>query len=842
MAGDFGITAAVLTVVSVALSVAAALLAPKPKGMVEQNPEIQIPGASEGEPVPVVFGTCDVKGTVIWPLSPGKMEKQKVKVSSGGGKGGFDSGEGLEREQWKLSFAVALGWGQMDRLEEIRIDDCAIWVGPITYDPTDYPEGKATLTTEREGTVRFRFGTSDQVADNRIDIRETYAPNWPNISYCVFRLFDVGDLPTVPNLTFRARRSPVSPLTDTNLLIDTGGGCYLEANPVHVMAEILTNTVWGAGMPAELLDDTSWSAAAATVATEKRGVSFVLNRLETVEQVLAKLLYHIDGGLVKRGNVWHLKLIRQDYVVNDTELVAESDVVSWSDQPGTASATVNFVTAEFSNQEKFYNTGTIPMSNAAAVLSVDNTKREVIRLPYFTNRDVARSVAQTKMQLMTVPHDAATLEVRRRGGLTVEWGDVVRVDYSPAGVASSRLWRVIEVTRSARGPQYATLKLVEELGSMSHTAPDVDGDDDTPIEPDGIEGPLECQMLMELPWDESRSDSNMRAVLLAGRRAQDYTDLRVWGGMTIDAADVLKDPGSFAAATGDLDAEYSDDTLEVDDAGFLVVDPAVGDLEEFAVDGSVTRAELYGRRVLVVIGGEIMAAQVCEVEVVGPPAKYRLRGIVRGLWDTRPATHAAGSCVFILRVQWPYYIPKGSDWVNNGTLYAKPQPYTTGAVGDLADFNQSTVTLQERAKRPYPVSSLLADGVGDLHGPKYTAGGTVRLSWIPRTRGAGCGFAGNPDGIFDADIAVEGPFKVSICGADGTTLLATYYVDAGTTFVDGFGVARHYYDYTPATHSNPAQFTAKVWARASVGTPSQLVLGGGYWDSLTAQEITVTKL
>ena len=843
MAGDFGITAAILTVVSIGLSVAAALLAPKPKGMLDQNPEIQIPGASEGEPLPVVFGTADVKGTVVWPISPGKMEKQKIKVSAGGGKGGFDSGAGIEREQWKLSFALALCHGQVDKLEEIRIDDCAIWVGPILYDVDDYPVGMATITTEREGTVRFRFGTSTQVADNRIDIRETYAPDWPNISYCVFRLFDVGDLPVVPNLTFRVRRTPVSPLTDTNLMIDTGGGCYMEANPVHVMAEILTNTVWGAGMPSSMLDDTSWSAAAATVAAEKRGVSFAMSKLETVEQVLQKLLYHIDGGLTKRGNKWYLKLVRQDYDAETTTLVDEADVVAWSDQPGTTGATVNFVTAEFTNQEKFYNTGTIPLANAAGVLSTDNTKREVIKLPYFTVRDVARSVAMGKMQMMTVPHDAATVEVRRRGGLVIEWGDVIRVDYAPANVASTRLWRVIEIVRSARGPQYATLKLIEELGSMSHTAASIDDDDDTPTEPDGIEGPLECQMAMELPWDEYRTDSNMKAVLLAGRQAVDYTDMRVWGGITTDAADILKDPAGFAVAAGDLDAEYSADTLEVDDAGFLIVDPAVGDLEEFAVDGSVTRAQMYARRVLVVIGGEIMSAQVCEIEVVGPPAKYRLRGIVRGLWDTRPQTHAAGSCVFILEQTWPHTIAAQTDWANNVTLYMKPQPYTDGAVGDLADFNQSSVLLQDRAKRPYPVSSILADGVGPLHDPTYSAGGgAVRISWIPRTRGEGCGFASNPDGAFDPNIGVEGPFQVDIYGADGTTLLAREYVTSGTTFVDGFGVTRHYFDYDPADDANPAQFTAKVYSRVSTGTPSLLVLGGGYRNSLSAKEITVVKL
>jgi hypothetical protein len=207
-----------------------------------------------------------------------------------------------------------------------------------------------------------------------------------------------------------------------------------------------------------------------------------------------------------------------------------------------------------------------------------------------------------------------------------------------------------------------------------------------------------------------------------------------------------------------------------------------------------------------------------------------LRGIVRGLWDTRPQTHAAGSCVFILQQTWPHTIAAQQDWANGVTLYMKPQPYTDGAVGDLADFNQSTVALVERARRPFAVSSVLADGVGNVHGPAYNAAATVRISWIPRRRGLGCGFASNPQGAFDPDIATEGDFVVRIYGADGTTLLRTFIVAAGTEFTDGLGVDRHYVDYDTSLDSSPSQWTAKVTNRVNG------------WESRTSQDITVTRL
>jgi hypothetical protein len=815
----------IMFTIAVAASLAASLLTPKPKGPNDKL-GLTLPTAEDGEPIGLMFGTRDVKGQFIWPKRPGLMEKQKSGGDGGGKAGG---GSSPSEVKWRLSFAIAYGWGPFDRIDEIRVDDCAVWRGPLDYDAGDHPNGYATLTPEgREGTIRFYFGVPGQVVDAKIDARETDAPRWPGIAYAVFDLFEVGSSPQVPNITVRARRTPQSPLANTDKLIMTKTadveGCELyEANPVHVLAELATNAVYGLGLPTAKLDATSWNAAAALMADEGRGISLVLEKQEEFSKVAERILYHADAGIIWRSDVSLVKPVRQDYNPATVTEIAEASISAPKLTASTTSDVVNHLVCRFSSRKRFYRDSTFALQNVAHALATANPKRDTIDLPFFTVRSVAARVAKTKGHLVMVAHDVLEFDLDRSSGITLEWGDVIKVNWTAAGEDGMRLWRIVDLGRSRQGGRFAHIKAVEEIGNLAHSTTTIDEEDDEDPTEGQIVGPLTHELALELPWDVYQ-DESLRITHLAGRTQEVYSDLVLMGGEAGDPTDALTTAGRFVAAAGALVAEYPATTMTVDDTGFLVSGGT--DLASLAVDGSVTRAELYQRKRLIAIGGELMAFQTITAE----GDNYRIAGLIRGLADTTAQTHAAGASVLLMRDQIPFVVDGKPGWVDGTTLSLKALPYNEAQTGDAAEFSTRSLAISERAKRPYPVANVVADDVGSGHVPTYTAGGgAVRIGWVARNRGSGAGYS-NPDGMFDANIAMETGMEFVARIYSGATLLRTITNTTGATYQDSRGVTRHYVDYDPATDSNPAAFTVKIFAR----------ING--WESAQSTNITVIKV
>ena len=199
------------------------------------------------------------------------------------------------------------------------------------------------------------------------------------------------------------------------------------------------------------------------------------------------------------------------------------------------------------------------------------------------------------------------------------------------------LFRSIEVVRSAKDPLYMQVKVVEEMGDVTHPTPPYEQPVSSPGA--GLTVDFPCAKLVEIPWGILEPPEQFAVTMLAGRAQGLYTQARLVGGLSEDSSDVMGNIGFVMA--GKLVAEYPADTKTVDDVGFLI-SPGY-DTAGFAVDGSITRSQLYQRGNLLVIGNEIMAVQIVEL-ANADPIRYRLRGVIRGLWDTQAATHALNSC------------------------------------------------------------------------------------------------------------------------------------------------------------------------------------------------------
>lgn len=811
---------------------------PKPPGLDKRNRNfVAVPQANVGDPVPYLFGTEYMVGTVVYPRSPAHMISSR-KSTGTAGKAGFGGGYASGSSKWFLNFMVRYTCHPIRTIRRIKIDENIIWTDPagLNYSAEAFPHGYATLANSTiEGVMRFYFGTVNDVPDPFLLANDTHAPAWPGQCKCFFQNFQVGTSPSVPKLKILATADQQSPLSDPAKLINTG--LWLESNPVHVVADLLTNVRYGAELPVDRLDLTSWNEAAAQVAREQLGVSGYLDRAGKVGAVVDSLLEHVGGRLCRRGPLWVLKLIRRTYSFPEVPLISSAHIVECELQPAVATAQINQLHVDYRDQTREYSDASILVPNVAHSYAGGPVNPARLSRPYFTNAQVATRAAQTEAPHLITPPDKLALALNRFAGLQLEVADVLRIvwPHSHPPLDGSRVWRVSKIDRPLDSA-YARVQAYEEFAHVETGFINVESPpEDDGTGPGGGTGtgggpitntPLLAEFPVELPWDLA-GGADLKLTHFAARQQLVYSQFQLLGGTLPDIFEQFTALGVFVQA-GTLVGAYSANTLAVDDVGFTFTPVFSADLAEYWTTASVTRAQLFQRqRLLLLVNPSTGAHEFCAWQTITPSgSNYRITGILRGLFDTDPTAFGSGKLVFLMSAL-PFTVEQRADWLNGVTLNVKAVPYNETGSANPALMTTLSLALTERARRPFPVSSVLADGAGAVHGPTYTADTPVRLAWLPRTRGAGFGYS-NPDGPFDPAISVEGDFVTRIYVADALT--RTLVTTAGTTYDKGDGVARHYADYNPALDGNPASFTAKISAR---------VAG---WESLRAREITVTKL
>lgn len=334
---------------------------------------------------------------------------------------------------------------------------------------------------------------------------------------------------------------------------------------------------------------------------------------------------------------------------------------------------------------------------------------------------------------------------------------------------------------------------------------------------------LRLQLPMELPYAWNNTGT-IRLTYFASKDKEILEGFQLLGGTDAYNLNLLKQDGSFSYS-GTLAREYKKSTLELDDTGFLMTPVNRTNFELFhQFGGNEARNDLLTlRRRICIIGNEIMCIQLVQES---GNTLYRVRGVIRGLFDTVPATHAFGSPVFFWRENAPpFTVTEQVGWDNGLSLMFKAVPYTVSAEAYLNYVGTRNLTLTKRAVRPYAVQNLAVDGNGS--NPIYSEGVPSRLTWLARHRDNNGAL---DDTGYDFESGID--FVVRLFDPDGNQICSPATVANTQTVVDGWGVTRLYHDFTIASESGYEYVVARVNARLN---------GLESLDTLNLQQITVRR-
>jgi hypothetical protein len=259
--------------------------------------------AQDGLPVPDLVGITKCGGNLMGYWANRAVETTET-YDGGGGKGGGDSEKVTQvtGHEYYLTWAMGLCLGPVDNLLAIYRKEVCVWHGSL-----DRPisGGFRTLVIEDIGRINFYYGTDDQARDTRLNemVGAANNPAYRGLCYVVFVDCCLGNYNRLPEFWFVIHKRPTYAWSAL-------GEIYENYNPAHALYYTLTEL---AGVDPAYINEDSFTAAAATLSAEHRGLSCYYDRQTSAGSYIDTILTHMRG-LLRYGadGLFHVVLIRRE--------------------------------------------------------------------------------------------------------------------------------------------------------------------------------------------------------------------------------------------------------------------------------------------------------------------------------------------------------------------------------------------------------------------------------------------------------------------------------------------------------------------------------------------------
>lgn len=535
----------------------------------------------------------------------------------------------------------------------------------------------------------------------------------------------------------------------------TSPGTLRGMNPAHILYFSRTNSDMG-GEPTANIDETSLSDAADVLASEGFGLcttrSPASESVEEFEQRICKVI----GGAFNRDPIdgrWHLDLARGDYVLADLPILADDDVIEFSEVPATLDGAVNSVSVKYFDPELRESITTAPVQ-ARGLIAAFGTVHQTYDYPEIPTADLALRVALRELRATATPLHAFDLVTNR---VSYGWrpNTYFRLQLPKRGIAD--MVCIVGAKQSGTLRSGAIrLSAVEDIYSMPES---VFVSAEAGVDTASSENPMAIlrQLAIELPYSE--------VVQLLSR-----ADLSV-----------LPTDAGFLAAVADDPQRSVDYTMMVDDgSGYRQAAVA-----SWCPTATVVEAGSYTNTAFTLAGFvrldqvEVGSAAVWGNEIVRVDALNPSTGAVtfgRGCSDTVPQTHAAGERIWFVTGDSAI---DSVEYAGGETVAVKLLTNSGSQQLPISAAVSMPVVFANRQIRPYPPGGLKLNAVAY---PAYISG-VLALSWAHRDR------VQQADQLVDTVAASIGPEA-------GTTYTLRLYGETDTLLRTETGLTGTSYTWT----------------------------------------------
>lgn len=759
------------------------LLRPKPnysKPSAASFNDVTVPTADPSRPIPVVWGTGRIYPANTW---YGDFSTREVKHSVD--TSWFTSMDVTDGYMYSMGMELALCHGAIDSLQAVVAND----THNVLATPVAVAAPYTTFTLYGSWNTAQGQAVADGVAAacelhccDRTPSRymqqvlgAEHASSHPQVTYVVWQgpsgtlvspspdktMIGVGSMralstsksgffgasPSVPNLAFVVTRSPdlsalsevasfASSLPELRAVNTVDGG----ANPATVIIELLTNGIWGLGLPAAYLDLDNFLEKAQVLAGENNSFNYVWETSRPAAEVLQILLRQINGSLERNlaTGQYCLRLVRAgDPVVltlDESNIAALTSIT----RAGVDERT-NEIHASFFDRDNAYKTTPVIVSDDGAIAQSNARVPTSITYEGVTNVALASTLALRDLRMLSSPLAKVALRAVLPYGTLLVPGDVVLFNWPREGVSGMRL-RVGTARYSATSGT-VDLELLQDVftaGRSVYTSLVT-----TPVDnsPGTTAPPILAQALTLAPYGLTGSEADV--ALYYAVQPGPYTSAPYYQTCWCDGPSFVLDDVYLTqkrtakfALQGTLDAAL---TSTAQPSALTLAAPQ--EMLDAVADTRPTNA-------FVLVGAEWMRAASVTVQGSG----LLLSGVQRAIFDTYPGSYDALTPVAILadfmldsrRVSTTVHAQgnygnvlesyPGHDAVTASAIAYSPSTGWSNVYSAASTLNAGT----PRAALPYNAGNVQVNGwpgaPEDTEAYPNCGGNALSVTWSPRNR------------------------------------------------------------------------------------------------------------
>ncbi len=702
---------------------ASALLAPKPdveNARAGKLSDIRFPIASEGTPVPMIFGKVRMRSpNCLW---YGQFRTRAIKKNIKTGI--FSSETAVTGYRYYIGLHLGLCLGPGVVLRKIWTEKKILWQTGIGLGPApaefqiDEPSiyGGSKRGGGFTGTCTFYGGEFTQARNSYLEEHlGSDVPGYVGMSHIVFHKPYIGTSPQLRALSFELERYP------DNLGLDPGDLIIgYDLNPMEVLYSAITEEWGGVGVDPSNIDTTSWIAAGETLSTEGNGMSLIVSSSNDAKSIAQEVLRQVDGILYQDPETGSIvaKLIRNDYVIGSLPVFNESNVKQVKDFGRSSWAeTYNQVRGSFTYRNKKYESGTAAAQDMANINMQGRIRSTTVSFPGVTEGSTAVDLTTRELSQLSIPLYKANLETTREG-TQLRPGDPFLFSWADYGLSDVVL-RVQRYNLGDLDNGAVTMDVLQDRFAVANTlftAPEgtLWG------EVDRTAVPIVDFQAMETPYwflqkiarfDVEPDSSYFWGLAKDPGLMQTFDFITSADNFVLDTTVDLNQI-DFTPAASLQGALYLNMGLTTGVVDQIIVndigpdpDDSFGfwDEQQILDDASSSEIRSYGKN-LIVINGEILAYEAYTKISQGV---YRLETVHRALLDTQFEDHADGDAVYFLNdIGWL----SQNIRTDTGILFYKFLSYSDQDAQDITDVSSSSVTADQRYDRPLPPDDFDVEG------------------------------------------------------------------------------------------------------------------------------------
>lgn len=613
-----------------------------------------------------------------------------------------------------------------DGRKVIDIDEPNLWGGP-------YEEGGI------QGTVRFQYGESTQVACNYLkDQLGDDITGYRGLTTMVLEHIYIGTSPYAKTWKVLLKRTDV--LTDgTSQWYPSRANINNSMNAVHLLRECYTNPVWGFGKSEALFPEDIWQAAADVLYTEEFGLSMKWEGdRETLEAFVNRVLGCIDAKIYEEPSTgeYILVLIRDDYDPDELEIFDEESILSVTDfardMPFECANTFIVRYWNYTHNEP----ATIT-DHDLALMDAQGTEEIPVEYDYTCIVDgdlAARVLAREKFQITSLPASMTVKATRKLNAYRP--GQLFKLTWGPLNL-SEKVLRIHKVIFGPSNENWIKFVCTEDVfaaqlatigaSSIAWTGPLADPEN------------ADDAIVQEVPFYDVYRELGSLADALALDGDTGYMMAACSRPITTGGSIRKRHVASIAIVyvrDNPLDDFAYDGTVAFSLNAAIVSDlPAnADDIEVFLDDMDTITA--ISQIDLVAGDYALIGTEIVKVKEINPDGESGISVVLaRGCLDTVPAFHPGTSTATLGSRLW--FLRDAATFRASPTYNPLYQPavkflvVTSRGVLDLDDADvHNCDVMNRRLVRPYPPGKLLVNG--QSYPQSFT--GALTVSWSHRDR------------------------------------------------------------------------------------------------------------